>query len=95
MRTIEPPFAALHAELMARACAPSGIGDAHDDFTCALISYQVGANSSLHLDRVARMCDLRAGRPDLPLDLVAAYTSLSQLARWRIAQLQQGPLVQR
>lgn len=94
MTTTSPPFAALHAELMARQIRLDSGSDAHDDFSAILITYQQCAGMSDRLDGLARLCERRAARPGLPLDLVAAYASLAQLARWRIGQLTSGPIVQ-
>ena len=94
MRIAEPPYAALHAAILAERLAGLPTADtAHEDYAVARTLYRHNANNSLHLDQVVALCERRAALADLPLDLVAAYTALAALARWRIRQLQAGPLV--
>ncbi|HNP71460.1 MAG TPA: hypothetical protein PLO33_08280 [Kouleothrix sp.] len=95
MSIAEPPYAALHTAIVAERLATIPIDDAaHEDYAVARTLYRQNANHSLHLDQVVALCERRAVLADLPLDLVAAYITLAALARWRIRQLQAGPLVQ-
>jgi len=88
MIATDTPFPDLHASIMAVLAYNLHSGSAdHDDFTCLLISYQHHAANSAGLDELADSCDRRVARSRLPLDLIAAYGSLGQLARWRAAQL--------
>lgn len=85
------PFPELHAAVMETRHNLHSGSDAHDDFSCLLITYQHNAARSDRLDELADVCDRRVARCNsLPLDLVAAYGALANLARWRAAQLRRG-----
>jgi hypothetical protein len=84
------PFPVLHASVMdGHYALGSGSAD-HDAFTGLLISYQTVAADSARLFDLADVCARRIARANLPLDLIAAYGSLGQLARWRAEQLRGG-----
>lgn len=90
MHSITPaiPFADLHHCVLAACYDLAGGSVDHDDFTALLARYQLHQAESDRVDQIADTCDRRArDRRDLPLDLIAAYGSLSALARWRAAQL--------
>lgn len=85
-----PPYAQLHAAVLDHPIALRTGSDPYDTFAACLLDYQTHADDSLQLDTLAQRCGVRSAARGCPRDLVAAYTALAALARWRIAQLQAG-----
>ena len=84
------PFAELHATIMDSSYQLGSGSEPHDEFTNQLTDYQTWASQARYLDRLADTCNRRIAKADLPLDLLAAYSALSRLARWRAEQLRSG-----
>lgn len=93
MTSAQPPYTDLHAQIMAISRHELTGNAPADDYTYALILYQYLAGDSLALERLIALCERRAALAIIPGHLVAAYNGLADLARWRIMQLQAGPLV--